>query len=49
VAETRTADEVRGFVHKMWASVAEAWGREAEQVDHRAAAITDRIDRKSVV
>ena len=43
MAETRTADEVRGFVRGMWAGVAEAWGREAEHIDQRATAITERM------
>lgn len=43
MTETREGSETRRFIHGMWASVAPAWGTHAEQVDQRAAAITQRM------
>jgi ubiquinone/menaquinone biosynthesis C-methylase UbiE len=42
MTETRSP-EVRAYIHGMWASVAAAWDTNAEDVDRRAAAITERI------
>jgi ubiquinone/menaquinone biosynthesis C-methylase UbiE len=35
--------EVRAFIHGMWASVAAAWDANADDVDRRSAAITERM------
>jgi SAM-dependent methyltransferase len=40
MTDTRSGDEVRTFIHGMWAGVAPAWGADADSVDARAAAIT---------
>ena len=42
MTETRS-DEARTFIHGMWANVAAAWDANAEDVDRRAAAITERM------
>src|SRR4051812_39691763 len=36
-------DDPRGRLHAMWASVADAWGREADAVDARSAELTARM------
>ena len=35
-----TTDEVRNRVHRMWGSVAAAWAEHADEVEHRAAAVS---------
>jgi enediyne biosynthesis protein CalE5 len=41
--ETTSTDQLRTGMHRMWASVAPAWGEHADYVDARAAAVTDRM------
>jgi ubiquinone/menaquinone biosynthesis C-methylase UbiE len=43
MAEARTADEVRTFIHGMWADVAPAWATSAVDVEERARPITERM------
>jgi SAM-dependent methyltransferase len=43
MADTRADDEVRTFLHGMWAGVAAAWEANADDVDRRAEAITERM------
>ena len=40
MTHTRSSEQVRAFVHGMWASVAASWGARADDVDQRAAPIT---------
>ena len=49
MTETRSASDVRTFIHGMWASVAEAWGTTADAIDERAAAITAEMLDTAVV
>jgi len=43
MTDVRTDDEVRAFVHGIWADVAGAWGEHADDVDERAATVTERM------
>jgi SAM-dependent methyltransferase len=43
MTDARADDEVRTFIHGMWAGVATAWGANADDVDRRATAITERM------
>jgi uncharacterized protein YbjT (DUF2867 family)/SAM-dependent methyltransferase len=43
MTHTRSGEQVRAFVHGMWASVAASWGASADDVDQRAAPITERM------
>ena len=43
VTNTRSSEQVRAFVHGMWASVAASWGASADDIDQRVAPITERM------
>jgi len=43
MTQTRSGDEVRAFIHGMWAGVAASWGANADDIDHRAAPLTARM------
>ncbi len=43
MTQTRSSDEVRTFIHGMWASVAASWEAYADDVNQRAAPITARM------
>lgn len=45
MSASMTHDEARTFIHQMWAGLAPAWSGYADEVDCRAAAITDRMLR----
>jgi SAM-dependent methyltransferase len=44
---TPSDDGVRGFVHAMWAGVADGWGENADYVDERSAALTAQMLARS--
>ena len=43
MTHTRSSEQVRAFVHGMWASVAASWGASADDIDQRVAPITERM------
>jgi ubiquinone/menaquinone biosynthesis C-methylase UbiE len=43
MTDTQADNQVRTFIHGMWAGVATAWEANADDVDRRAAAITERM------
>jgi SAM-dependent methyltransferase len=45
MAASVTAEQARTSIHQMWAGLAPAWSGYADEVDRRAAAITDRMLR----
>src|SRR5262249_7142464 len=43
MTDTRERSEARAFIHGMWASVAGAWGANADDVDQRGAEVTQSM------
>src|SRR4051794_40938804 len=43
MADVRTDDSVRTFVHGLWAGVADAWAANADGVDDRGGRITEAM------
>jgi hypothetical protein len=40
---TVTPDDVRAFVHGMWANVAASWAAHADEIDERATPVTEQM------